>query len=69
MTHFRKTLFAAALTALSGAALAAAPATAPTASASSAKTTVTRHKHVAKVKKQDAKTSGKTATGSDGSKG
>jgi hypothetical protein len=72
MTTFRKTLFALALTALTGSALAAAPATTPAAPASAsapAKTmpATAKHKHVAKLKKQDAKST--TQKPADGGKG
>jgi hypothetical protein len=74
MTNLRKTLFAVALTALTGSALAATPAAAPaspaTPAAPAAKTmpAKAKHKHVAKVKKEDAKSKTQKA-GIDGGKG
>jgi hypothetical protein len=63
MTHIRKTLFAVALTALTGSALAAAPTAAP---AAPAKATVTKHKHVAKTQKEN--TTSPTKKASEGGK-
>jgi hypothetical protein len=72
MTNLRKTLFAVALTALTGSALAATPAAAPItpmpAKTTAAKTIVTKHKHVAKAKKEDTKSITQKA-GNDGGKG
>ncbi|GAB3362550.1 hypothetical protein GCM10027431_00780 [Lysobacter rhizosphaerae] len=57
MNNSRKILFAAALSALAGTALAAPPGTTPASSTTPAnstapaKTTVTKHKHMAKAKK------------------
>lgn len=66
MTQIRKTLFAVALTALTGSVLAATPPAAPAAPAA-AKTTVAKHKHVAKTQKEDAASATKKA--SEGGKG
>ncbi|GAB3348215.1 hypothetical protein [Lysobacter tyrosinilyticus] len=72
MTNIRKTLFAVALTALTGSALAATPAAAPAAAtpapakAATAKTTITKHKHVAKMKKVEDKSATQKADGSKG---
>jgi hypothetical protein len=49
MNTFRKTLFAAALSALAGAALAAPPAAAPATSGAQAKTTLAKHKRRARA--------------------
>ncbi len=54
--NLRKSLFAVALTAMAGSALAAPPSTAP---AAPAKTTVSKHKHASK--KADTATSTKSA--------
>ena len=61
MTTLQNTLFAVALTALTGSALAATPAPATASPAAAAKTTVTKHKHFVKAKKEDAKSVNKKA--------
>jgi hypothetical protein len=68
MNTFRKTLFAVALSAIAGAALAAPPAAAPATSAAPTKTTVTKHKHMAKVRKDDAKSSTKAPASNEAKK-
>jgi hypothetical protein len=55
MTNLQNTLFAVALTALTGSALAATPPPAAASPTAAAKTTVTKHKHFVKAKKEDAK--------------
>jgi hypothetical protein len=61
MTNLQNTLFAVALTALTGSALAATPAPAAASPTAAAKTTVTKHKHFVRAKKEDAKSVNKKA--------
>jgi hypothetical protein len=67
MTNLRNTLFAVALTALTGSALAATSPPAAASPTAAAKTTVAKHKHFVKAKKEDAKSVTKKA-GNDGGK-
>jgi hypothetical protein len=67
MTNLQNTLFAVALTALTGSALAATPPAAASPTAAAKTTLTTKHKHFAKAKKEDAKSASKKA-GNDGGK-